>query len=544
LSERPSQTSLETFWGLLSTRSAALIAAVLLLFVFVKNAWVDEDAYITFRVIEQLFEGHGLRWNPHERVQAFTHPLWLALLALGRIVTTDLFAVAIVVSLLCCIAGLFALRRVTGGGVRWLAALALVLASRSVFDFTSSGLEQPLSYALVGGYLMVYLAGPKQPSGALAPDARARWLGRLTLLFALALLSRHDLATLLLVPQLEALHRVRNAGAGRLARAICLGALPFVAWTGFSLFYYGLPVPNTALAKLNNGIAGARLRSNGLEYLGVTCIEDAIVPIVVVGAVVCTALALRRRGENARACAMLVLGVLLNLIYLVQIGGGHMLGRFVASATFVSIAVVCVASPWPRALFAGAVAILVGWSALQPSAPLRSGFDFSPEEGQVGHVQDEREILFPYSSLHRWWTHDANAPFPDHRWTRAGLHLREEGPTVVRRANVGFMGWAAGSEVILVDPLALTDPLLARLPSRKLYRIGHFPRILPEGYLETLRTGEPHFADPEMQAYYDRIALVTQGDLFDGARLRAIVPLLFDPRGPLPRPAAADGEPD
>ena len=29
--------------------------------------------------------------------------------------------------------------------------------------------------------------------------------------------------------------------------------LPFVAWEGFSLLYYGVPFPNTAYAKLNTG---------------------------------------------------------------------------------------------------------------------------------------------------------------------------------------------------------------------------------------------------------------------------------------------------
>ena len=87
------------------------------------------------------------------------------------------------------------------------------------------------------------------------------------------------------------------------------------------------------------------------------------------------------------------------------------------------------------------------------------------------------------------------------------------------------------------DPLALTDPLLSRLPSLKLYRIGLFPRVLPEGYLETLRAGEPRFADPALAAYYARVALVTQGGLFDAARLAEIPRLLFELQAPVPETA-------
>ena len=48
--------------------------------VFYVTAWVTEDAFITFRVIENLLNGYGPRWNIDERVQVFTHPLWMFLL--------------------------------------------------------------------------------------------------------------------------------------------------------------------------------------------------------------------------------------------------------------------------------------------------------------------------------------------------------------------------------------------------------------------------------------------------------------------------------
>lgn len=519
----------EPFWHALSSRGAAAGAAVLLLVVFLKNAWVDEDAYITFRVVEQLFEGNGLRWNAHERVQAYTHPLWLGLLAMARVITRDLFLAAIVVSLLCCAIAVVGLHRTLRDPLRWLAALALVLASRSIFDFTTSGLEQPLSFALLALYMVVYL--DRRP-GVSSPEAGARWLGALTLVFALLLLSRHDLATLVLAPQLEALHHARRAGAARLARSIGVGALPFIAWTGFSLFYYGLPVPNTALAKLNNGIARPRLRGFGLDFLRTTSIEDPVVPIAIAGACVAAGLALARRDPRARALAACVLGAALNLFYLVQIGGGHMLGRFVASATFVSIVVACAALPRPRALLGASFALLAVWTIVQPSAPLRTGPGFAPPERQVAQVLDEREIFFPSASLWQWARRDPAKPFPVHRWTDDGVRLREQGPSVVRRGNVGFTGFHAGPDVVIVDPLALTDPLLSRLPSRKIFRIGHFPRALPDGYLETLRTGSPGFTSPAMQAYYDRIALVTQGDLLDPRRLAEIPRLLIDGEAP------------
>ena len=43
--------------------------------------WLCDDAYISLRTVDNWVAGRGLRWNAFERVQSFTHPLWLLLLA-------------------------------------------------------------------------------------------------------------------------------------------------------------------------------------------------------------------------------------------------------------------------------------------------------------------------------------------------------------------------------------------------------------------------------------------------------------------------------
>src|SRR3954470_21478862 len=49
----------------------ALFAAIL------HAAWLCEDAFITLRSVDNWVNGYGLRWNIAERVQSYTHPLWL-----------------------------------------------------------------------------------------------------------------------------------------------------------------------------------------------------------------------------------------------------------------------------------------------------------------------------------------------------------------------------------------------------------------------------------------------------------------------------------
>jgi hypothetical protein len=62
---------------------AASIGAALVTLWSARNFFHD-DAFITFRYVERLWSGHGLSWTSGPPVEGFTHPLWLALLALLR----------------------------------------------------------------------------------------------------------------------------------------------------------------------------------------------------------------------------------------------------------------------------------------------------------------------------------------------------------------------------------------------------------------------------------------------------------------------------
>ena len=45
-----------------------------------QRRWISEDAFIDLRVVRNLLAGHGPVYNIGERVEAFTNPLWVALL--------------------------------------------------------------------------------------------------------------------------------------------------------------------------------------------------------------------------------------------------------------------------------------------------------------------------------------------------------------------------------------------------------------------------------------------------------------------------------
>ena len=68
--------------------------------VLINNAWLCNDAFITYRTVDNFVNGHGLTWNVHERVQAFTHPLWMFLISVPYFFTGEMFFTPIIVSIL------------------------------------------------------------------------------------------------------------------------------------------------------------------------------------------------------------------------------------------------------------------------------------------------------------------------------------------------------------------------------------------------------------------------------------------------------------
>ena len=110
---------------------------------------------------------------------------------------------------------------------------------------------------------------------------------------------------------------------------------------------------------------------------------------------------------------------------------------------------------------------------------------------------------------------------------RTAEALVREGAHVAVLPVIGLAALAAGPDIVIVDPYALADPLLARLPPAdpKRFVAGHLEREIPPGYLEARDTGDTSGMDPALAAYYEKLRLVVAGPLFSVARLKAILGL-------------------
>lgn len=488
-------------------RGLALLLGVAFVWLFVQTAWISDDARITFRSVEQLAAGHGPRWNPHERVQVFTHPLWFLSLATLRAVSADSAGNAFALSALLGLVALGVSRRLFADPYRWLLAWGLLLSSRAFVDFLSSGLENPLVFALLT-VLLVQLAYRPDESESPRPGAG---IAPVTATVALLLLCRHDLALLVGPPYLAYLMQALRREPRRTLVSAAVGALPFLLWTLFAVVYYGFPFPNTAYAKLSTGIPDSELWRQGIAY-GVNLARWDPLTLAVLGAG--TALALSRRSPRV----WLGIGMAAYLGYVVHIGGDFMAGRFFTPVLLV--AAFEVAGRFPLRHGRALVALLFLYALVLPGSPwttrssYRAAYDYRTP-GEAG-ITDERGYYFKESSLRAHLLGLDRTPPP----------LTE--PVTVA-ATVGATGLQAGLDRILVDENALCDPLLARLPAERPWRIGHFRRAIPVGYLSSLEEGRNRVANRYVRALYADLRRITQGPLWSAKRWRAIARLNLHP---------------
>lgn len=473
-------------------RVLSLVRCVgLLLFsaLWLRSAWVSDDAFITFRSVEFTWNGFGPRWNLAERVQAYSHPLWFGLLVGVRSLTSDLFLGTLTLSLLFSLAtvALLLWRLKTPTSV--VAVVVLVCSSKSFIEFSSSGLENPLCHLLV---LLIFLLA--LGSGPTAPRWRGLALGALLSMVALC---RIDLLVLIGPLIGFMLWRERSKAA---VFGFILGLTPLVTWEAWSLFYYGDLVPNTACAKVNHVLPLSVRWVHAADYFRSSLVLDYLtIPVVLVS---CLA-GLWRGGARRHISA----GVLLYFLYLGWIPGDFMAGRMQSTPFLVAVALIPNLPPFRTYWAVVLVGLVLLVSLANPRSPLRLNRLVSVDD--VGDLADERA---------HYCCDRSQKDLRPEPWN--GL------PPKVLVGWGGGITYETGPSAHFVDLLALSDPLLARLPvitrPGGRFRPGHLSRVIPDGYLESLRTGENEIQDPAVAALWDDVRVATRGSLTDLRRLRAI----------------------
>ena len=487
---------------------------------WVLKAWVTDDAYITFRVVRNFVEGYGLTWNVDERVQVFTNPLWLLIHIPFFWLTRNIYLSTICISLALSLAAVWLIgaevKKKESDGAAMLFLLACFL-SDSISDYSTSGLENPLLLFL---FALTVRAKTVQ-------STFPWWL----FIVSLSLTTRFD-SGLLYAPLVTFWFINRFRRVFQCSSYLALS--PFLAWCIFAFVYYGFVFPNTYFAKLITGVDKVAYLHQGFRYLGDFVVNDSVAFFGVLIAVVSVVFG-SKHDSLKKMRTLIFLGAMLQFSYIAWIGGDFMSGRLFSLPAFALLWVGCsggILQKMNDRKLIYCILIIITLAI--------SSYRHLPFFGQVGdhrswawrndHAPSDEPVGNNYALVNLQLL-KIRTDLSNHFYLREHERIMERigasGNAVIRRGAIGVFGFYAPFEMVIVDNYALSDPLLARLPSalakRNVVGIGHMRRSIPRGYLRARCLNEIEELTSELREYYQQLRLITSGALFSWERFNTIL---------------------
>jgi arabinofuranosyltransferase len=452
--------------------------------------WNGDDAFIVFRVVEHVLDGHGAVYNLGERVEAVTSPLWLAMLVVARAVApAPIEWLAVVLGLGFAVTGLglamVGARRLEPRAGRLIPAGALVwIGLPAAWDFATSGLETGLGTAWLGASCaaLAWLAAADRP-GTADPGVTGLRLTAIAVLVGLGPVLRPDFAVFTAVTGVALLALCRHRGPRTLIALVAWAcALPVVVEI-LRMGYYAALVPTTAIAK---EATQANWAQGWLYVVDLARTYAIVVPVAALVGLVAVAAA-RDDGRHRIARLALPLAGALHAVAVVRGGGDFMHARMLLPALFALLAPVAVLRLRSPAQV-GMVAVLACW-ALVAAVALRAPVGTA---GVRDGISDQRSFYVLETGARHPVTLDDFAGYARVARGRRAAGLAEAGrrslivderahpltddtsATVVYEAGaIGLPGMAAGPDVYVLDRLGLADAYTARLRLDERRRPGH-----------------------------------------------------------------------
>lgn len=388
----------------------------------------------------------------------------------------------------------------------------VLLALPPMWDFTTSGLETGMSFAWLGTSfwaLVRWMQSGQRCAG------RPVWL---YVLLGLGPLVRPDFALIAAILLLWLTLAAVGPWWRRLLGLVAAGLLP-VAFQVFRMSYYGLLVPNTAIAKES---------SRGLWDRGTAYLLDLVgphllwVPGLLLAAMLVALLpALTWRALEWSLVATVLLAAAAHALYVVRVGGDFMHARLLMPSLFLLLCPLA-AVPFGRArtwVGAGILAATGVWAVVSAAA-LRT--DYEARISADGIIADERGfyaglagVTHPVTIEDHGGAGVANYVDRVNRLAADGEDLvvlqvtpvrpdsdldvlaPSAGGMVFAVGNAGFYGYASALDVFVLDGLGLTDTVNSHIEAGPPGRPGH-EKIYPSWYL-LARYGSPEIAERQFE---------------------------------------------
>ena len=529
---------LNRLFNFMSSNCLYIICFIIVLEIILSQSWVADDAFHSFIMARNLAEGNGFVYNIGERVLAVTNPFYTIFISILYFFTKEMYLTSIISqTIISCFAIFIVCKFFVKGGYQYIFTCMLFLFSPSFIVYCTSGLENCVLFLLSGVLIHIVLHNR---------EFSLKKLLLIAFLVSLIAGTRMD-AVLFFIPIVVYVFLFKRSKDISFLKAFAIGLTglsPFIIWELFSLFYYGLLVPNTAVAKLNTGFSKLWYLERGIQYTVVTFLNDIFVVIVPLVSIILSIVSKKRK------LVLVASGVFLYFLYLIYIGGDFMCGRHFTVMYYISVILLLeflntkkIINLNKKLCFSGLVIMYV-YSFLLMSFCGRSylinktcyenpnsltglkGAMISDEHTWYKIFSLKSNISFYRNNgkfIDEYYNHDDIAKYiPDFKDDQLGF--RQEG------MELGYRIYIYNSfhdRKYFTDEIGLQDPLVThfKLKSYKKsdFRVGHIYRATPDDFAESVYYQKNLIKDKSLHKYYDKLLEITRGDLFSMKRIKTII---------------------
>ena len=329
-----------------------ILTTIFLLTLGAYNAFIQDDAFISFRYAENFAQGNGLIWNAGDTkpVEGYTNFLWILLMSVP--IALDLSPVlwSMIFGFIFGSGTLYFTYRVsfkiTHSHYASLLSIVLLGTNYTFSSYLTGGLETQLQAFLV--VVSVYVSLRLFSRSPNEPD---NWIlyPVLSVLFSLAAMTRLDsilICGILLLAVSYSIYNNQEESNKKLRKLKLLvvpGMLIVGTWLLFKCLYYGDILPNTYYVKATGSLSLLR----GLIYTSVFFVSYGLFPFLILGMLYFS----RIRAER-NLIIILSATILVWILYVIKVSGDFMEFRFfvpIAPLLYILISIVIFAmSGWMR----------------------------------------------------------------------------------------------------------------------------------------------------------------------------------------------------
>jgi len=311
----------------ITSKSASKILCIVILFLLllgIKNRFIQDDAFISFRYAQNFVQGHGLTWNigEHKNIEGYTNFLWVIMIAFVEALGLDPVSSSMVLGILFAVGTLFFTYRLSlmllQSRLVGLLTVILLGTNYSFSSYMTGGLETQLqSFLIVCSTYCTFCIIHRNKS--------LEFVG-LSGLFSLAVMTRLDSALICCVLYLFVLSSLLKTRIAINKKIVLLSSLTLPglsivgAWLFFKFFYYGDILPNTYYVKAADFSIETFLR--GGWYVCSFFYNYFLIPFVLLGIIY-----FKKIFSQSSMRVILVI-MSLWLIYTIKVGGDFMEYRF------------------------------------------------------------------------------------------------------------------------------------------------------------------------------------------------------------------------